>query len=66
MLEQQIKAIKPIRTKCYGHEDEWDTRAKAIDYFRECAMCSEGAERERYTNIILQLLDGANYATDED
>lgn len=47
-----------ITTTCYGHTDKWASREQAVRYFQECAMCSEGAEKERYTNIILQLLDG--------
>ena len=53
-----------ITTICYGHEDKWESRDKAINYFVECSNASEGAERERYTNIILQLLNGATICSD--
>lgn len=53
-----------IKTKCYGHIDEWEDRELAIKQFSEWACGSEGSERERYTTILLQLLNGATYATD--
>lgn len=54
-----------IKTNCYGRIDEWKDRGQAVRHFMECASASEGSERERYTTIILQLLEGAVYATDE-
>ena len=56
----KIEINKPVavETTCYGHKDKWESKEKAIGYFSECAMCSEGSERERYMNIILQLLNG--------
>lgn len=53
-----------ITTICYGHEDKWENREKAINYFVECSNASEGAERERYTTILLQLLNGATICSD--
>jgi len=53
-----------ITTICYGHKDEWESREKAIRYFVECSCSSEGAERERYTTILLQLLNGQETCSD--
>lgn len=53
-----------IKTICYGYVDEWGKRQDAIRHFMTCAECSEGAERERYTTILLQLLEGEDIATD--
>lgn len=53
-----------ITTICYGHIDKWESRAEAIKYFYECALCSEGSEKERYVNIMMGLMTGANPATD--
>lgn len=40
------------------------TREKAKEEMLECMMCSEGAERERYTDIYLQLLEGRSICSD--
>ena len=54
-----------VKTICYGETREWTDRATAINFFGECACASEGAERERYMNIILALMCGETVATDE-
>lgn len=53
-----------ITTICYGQVDTWAKKEDAIKYFMEAADCSEGAERDRYMNIILDLLYGEEVATD--
>ncbi len=58
------KSKEDITTICYGHIDKWEDRAEAVKYFFECASCSEGAEKERYVNIMMDLMAGANLATD--
>ena len=46
-----------VKITCYGTTKEYE-RKDAITKFLECMCCSEGAERERYTNIYLKLLAG--------
>lgn len=53
-----------IRTISYGQTREWSSRKKAMDFFRDAIFGSEGAERERYVSIYLQLEDGAKEAAD--
>lgn len=53
-----------VTIKCYGEEEKM-TRRKAIDKYKFCASMSEGSEKERYCNILIQLLDGETYCTDE-
>lgn len=53
-----------VRTVCYGQAQEWPSRKAAMDFFREGIFCSEGAERDRYVSIYLQLEDGAKEAVD--
>ena len=60
----ELKTQEDITTICYGHMDKWNNRAEAVKYFFECASCSEGAEKERYVNIMMELMAGANLATD--
>lgn len=52
-----------VKVTCYGQTKIWD-RSKAIAFFLEGMRCCEGAERERYTDIYLQLIDGAKEASD--
>lgn len=58
------KSKEDITTICYGHIDKWQDRAEAVKYFYECALASEGAEKERYVNIMMELMGGSNFATD--
>lgn len=60
----EVVTKEDITTICYGHIDKWDSRAKAIKYFFNCARSSEGAERERYVNVMMKLMSGASMATD--
>ena len=55
-----------IVTKCYGKEKQWATKEEAIKFFIECALCSEGSERDRYMTILKKLDNGLDYASDED
>lgn len=50
--------MSKITTTCYGETREWESREDAIQFYVECSACSEGAERGRYTTLILQLLQG--------
>lgn len=40
------------------------SKKKAIAYFEEAIMCTEGAERERYLNIWYQLKEGKTVCYD--
>ena len=62
--KKEIKGKEDITTICYGRIDKWEDRAEAVKYFYGCASCSEGAEKERYVNIMMELMAGADLATD--
>lgn len=55
-----------IKITCYGQTEEWTDRNKAIAFYREGMSCSEGSERDRYTQIFLGLIDGKTVISDED
>lgn len=55
-----------VKVTCYGVTKIWDSRKDAIEEFREGMMCCDGAERERYTNIYLQLTSGCKECSDLD
>ena len=53
-----------VTTICYGQKKEWDDRWEAVDFFKEGVMACDGAEKERYTNILLKLLAGETECSD--
>ena len=50
---------------CGGSKKEFSSRKKAMDFFAEGMMWSEGSERERYADIYCQLSMGLNNVSDE-
>lgn len=59
-----VKANQKVITKCYNKEEVWNNRQTAIKFFISCIENSEGSERERYTNVLMDLLANKNYCTD--
>ncbi|MBQ9010572.1 MAG: hypothetical protein IJ088_14790 [Clostridia bacterium] len=55
----------PVRTICYRQAREWDNRGDVIDFFQQGAKECDGAERDRYTTILLKLLAGEMICSDE-
>ena len=64
--EDHAVILDDVVTVCYGERKEWDTRDEALRFFKEGMACSEGSERERYTNIVLALEAGEKEALDYD
>lgn len=56
--EDTCKKLDSVTIICYGETKVWDNRAEAIQFFLEGMAACEGAERERYTNIYLDLVSG--------
>lgn len=52
---------------CYGKAKTYkESRRKAlIKEFLEGMMCCDGSERDRYTNIYLDLIEGKKVCSDE-
>lgn len=66
MRQKRNKTKREIITvMCYDKEEIWGDRKEAIDFFLECMSFSDGAERERYSAILEQLMTGNTYCTDE-
>ena len=64
--EDSCKKLDSVKITCYGETKVWDDRQEAIKEFLEGMSCCEGAERERYTNIYLQLINGCTECEDVD
>ena len=53
-----------VSITCYGRTEMME-RKSAMKFYRECADNSEGAERERYVNILFGLMDGLTEVSDQ-
>lgn len=58
-------AGEPIRITCYRCTEEWLDRNNAMSFYYEGMMMCEGSERDRYTDIFMQLGAGCMDCTDE-
>lgn len=67
-LYEELKKTMPpdeVTTICYGKEEKWESRDKAMDFFLRVMAGSEGSEHERYSNIYVQLSMGEKICRDE-
>lgn len=48
---------------CYSQKDVMK-RQEAIKFYKEAAQCCDGCEKERYTNILIDLLNGNKICRD--
>lgn len=49
---------------CYRQKEYWESREAALDFYMEGVRCCDGAERERYMNVVLDIMDGLDVCTD--
>ena len=52
-----------VQITCYNETRVWK-RKEAIEFYKDCVDWSDGCERERYQNILIDLLLGKKIATD--
>lgn len=53
-----------VTVRCYYEEEKME-RDKAIKLYKECFACSDGSEKERYAEILFDLMDGKDYCDDK-
>ncbi len=58
------KNYNPVTVICYGEEEQWSSREKALAFYTEAALGSDGSERERYRNICDELRMGLTECSD--
>lgn len=63
--EDVVKKLDAVTVITYGQKQIWDSRKDAIAFYLEGMAYCEGAERDRYTNIYLDLISGAKVCRDE-
>ena len=59
-----LRMMEPVTTTCYGTTEKWERREDAMRFYMKCVRNSEGHERLRYENVVFDLLDGLEHATD--
>ena len=64
--EMAMNPKRKVTTVCRGKKEVWSSREEAMDYFFEAMSSTDGAERDRYTGIYIQLQNGLTYCTDEE
>lgn len=63
--EDICKRLNYVKTICYGTERTFDDRQEAVDFYEKCVMNSEGSERERYVEILIDLRCGKTICSDK-
>lgn len=63
--EDICKKLNYVKTVCYGKEYTFDDRQEAVDFYENCLLCSEGSERERYLEILIDLRCGKAVCRDK-
>lgn len=63
--EDICKKLNYVKTICYGTERTFDDRQEAIDFYEKCVMNSEGSERDRYVEILIDLRCGKLVCSDK-
>lgn len=56
--EDSCRKLDSVTVICYGETKVWDSRKEAEQFFLEGMAACDGAEKERYTNIFLDLVSG--------
>ena len=54
-----------VTTICYNQERKWKHRKDAIEFFKCGVIESDGSERERYINVLIDLELMKDVCTDE-
>ena len=59
--------MKKFTITCYGKTKSYpESQRKAMmDFYYEGMVCCDGSERERYTNIYIDLSEGREHCSDE-
>ena len=49
---------------CYGQREHWGSREDAIKFYLKGMVVCDGCERDRYTNVYLDLISGKYVCSD--
>lgn len=54
-----------ITVVCYNSVEYWKSKKRALAFYLQGMRCCEGCEKNRYSNIVLDIQDGCNICCDE-
>lgn len=63
-IDLSIEALKNLVSQgecvvvCYNQAEVWQSRSMAASFYLEAMCACEGPERERYTEVLLDLMAG--------
>lgn len=57
--------LDKVTVWCCGEEQTFNTRDEAIRFFMNAMGACEGAEKERYANVVTDLYDGQTLCIDD-
>lgn len=63
--EDSCRKLKTVTVICYGKKQVWDSREEARAFYLDAIANSDGSEKERYTNIFLDLESKMEVCCDE-
>lgn len=63
--EDICKKLNYVIVHNYGKDRTFDDRQEAIDFYEKCVLGSEGSERDRYVEILIDLRSGKTYCSDK-
>lgn len=63
--EDSCRKLKAVTVICYGKTQVWDSREEAKAFYLDAIANSDGSEKERYTNIFLDLESKMEVCCDE-
>lgn len=53
-----------VTVVCYGREEVWASRKDAIAFYTDGVRACDGSERDRYVNVLIELMCGLKICTD--
>lgn len=69
-IDLSVEVLAPLAKQgecvvlCYNGAEVWQSRELAAEFYLEAMCACEGAERERYTNVLLDIMAGKTLCHD--
>ena len=61
---EQLASLGECVTVCYNQATVWQSRELAAEFYLEAMLACEGCERDRYTDVLLDLMAGKSVCHD--
>ena len=57
-LENELLRQGALVVFCYNRATVWQDRSLAAEFYREAVLMCDGCEKERYMNVLMDIMDG--------